>query len=71
MNSKFITSCYASKGFILIEITNSRYWAQDTQCYEQLRVVDEMSSFELWAQGSRFYKQLKDVDDMNNSRSWA
>ena len=41
--------------------------AQESRCYEQLRVVVNMNDSRSGAQGSRCYEQLMVVNEMNNS----
>ena len=35
------------------------FWAQESKCYEQLKVVDDMKDSGSCAQGSRFYEQAQ------------
>ena len=46
-------------------------WSQGSRCYEQLRVVDDMSDSNLWAQASRYYDYLRAVIDLNDFGSWV
>ena len=40
------------------DMNNSRSWAQDSRCYEKLRVVINMNDLGSWVEGSKFYEQL-------------
>ena len=53
----------------MIDINDFESWAQGFRCYEQLRVVDDMSYSRLWAQGYGCYEQLNVVDGINDSGS--
>ena len=47
-------------------MNDSESWAQGFRCYEQLKVVDDMSYFGSWAQGFGYYEQHRVVEDMND-----
>ena len=53
----------------MIDINDFESWAQGFRCYEQLRVVDDMSYSRSWAQAYGCYEQLNVVDGVNDSRS--
>ena len=40
--------CYEQHRLI-VDINDSKSWAQDFRCYEQLRVVDDKKYLKLWA----------------------
>ena len=50
-------------------MNDSKSWAQGFKCYEQLKVVDDMSYTRSWAQRCGCYEMTKVVDDTNYSGS--
>ena len=50
----------------MVDMTNSKFWAQGTRCYEKLKVVVDMSYYKSWAHDFRWYEYLRVMDDMND-----
>ena len=55
----------------MVDMNNSRLWAEGSRCYKVLGVVDEKKCSRLWAQDSRFYELLRVLDNITNFESWA
>ena len=55
----------------MVDMNNSKSWAQGSRCYEVLRVIDDKKASRLLAQDSRFYELHRVVDNMNDFKSWA
>ena len=48
----------------MVDMNDSRSWAQGPRCYEQLRVVDDMNESESSVHDFRCYEQLRAMKDM-------
>ena len=53
----------------MVDMNNSRSWAQGFRCYEQLNVVDDMNNTGTRAQASRYYEMLKVFIDLKDVES--
>ena len=52
-------------------MNDSWFWAQNSKCYEQLKIAADMNDLMFWAQGSKYYEQLRVVVDINDYESWG
>ena len=41
---------------VVVDMNDSKSWAQVSRCYEQLKVVNDMKYSRSWAQRTRFYE---------------